>query len=465
MSAVNDTNKPAARRNAVIYFTCSSKEEAESTGERLKAETESKGLGVKAVLFDRSDRPPYVLLELCSGECPFRYLIVPDRSHLTFKETSAEAFIHRFRKLGVRTVFLNGTTRQSLPGIITMLRNYYSVGGDWTRANYGEFRTAGPTAGRSTFGYYVKNGFNEINDKEAEIIRNIFKMFIAGESIPTITEKLAFQSPDSKMPFFTSAYTILRNPRYIGKPEDGAVRHAPIISEDLWLDSCARFESRGEGNVEYLMKNGLFLNDSVLFPAVETRSGTRRRVYASKRQSGYIAVDADEFEQNVIEAITGAVAPFIDSFEDTCMLYMRNEHIKHASARAATASILRSEKKTLPEAPETVNIGASIELLNESKARVRLLETELEYEDYRFEFSDIDETKVRKYFDKLRYLPDLSRAEKAYFIETLAKTVTVTDEHIEIDIPLIGTEPAVAANNCEIFNITSEFCSAYGSGE
>lgn len=197
--------------------------------------------------------------------------------------------------------------------------------------------------GNSPLGYTYKDGMLEVDPYTAEIVRDIFTMFLSGQSINHIWNELKGRHPSKWSAAKIS--TVLRNSLYIGKVKFRGVEyqgvHEPLISEDVYYAANRLLESSERKSTHNTAQKTPFrahtLLSGIIFCA---RCGARYsgihgyyKCYSRSKSSKRFVVDPDCKNDNWL----------IEDLNDAIVTEIRNV----ASNKEAIAEIVtKSEDET-----------------------------------------------------------------------------------------------------------------------
>lgn len=175
------------------------------------------------------------------------------------------------------------------------------------------------TGGVAPLGYKLINSQLIIDEEEALKVKEIFQLYIDGNSCATIAKKFGFQ--DSK-----KIMRMLTNPIYIGKLKqneteminDKRVHHAdykivqgkhePIISEDIF-NLCTVIRKNKiktpYHKTDFILKNVVDYTGQKMYPAIKNN---QKPYYAGKNGDSYIS--AEYLEDLVIKELTDEINKF-----------------------------------------------------------------------------------------------------------------------------------------------------------
>lgn len=175
------------------------------------------------------------------------------------------------------------------------------------------------TGGVPPLGYKLNESKLIINEEEAPKVKEIFQLYIEGNSCASIARKFGFQDPKKIM-------RLLANPIYVGQlkqnesemindkrvhhPDYKTVqgKHEPIISEDIFnLCAILRKDKRKVPykKSDFILKNVIDYNGQKMYPSIKNK---QQPYYAGKSGNSYIS--AEYLEQVVIETLTAEINKF-----------------------------------------------------------------------------------------------------------------------------------------------------------
>lgn len=175
------------------------------------------------------------------------------------------------------------------------------------------------TGGVAPLGYKLINSELIIDEDEAPKVKEIFQLYIDGNSYVTIAKKFGFQDPKKIM-------RILTNPIYIGKLKQNETemvndkriyhadykvvqgKHEPIISEDIF-NLCTVIRKNKVKTpyhkTDFILKNVVDYNGQRMYPAIKNN---QKPYYAGRSGESYIS--AEYLEDLVIKELTEEINKF-----------------------------------------------------------------------------------------------------------------------------------------------------------
>lgn len=175
------------------------------------------------------------------------------------------------------------------------------------------------TGGVAPLGYKLINSELIIDEEEAPKVKEIFQLYIDGNSYITIAKKFGFQDPKKIM-------RILTNPIYIGKLKQNETemindkriyhadykvvqgKHKPIISEDIFNLCAVIRKSKLKTpyhKTDFILKNVIDYNGQRMYPAIKNN---QKPYYAGRSGESYIS--AKYLEDLVIKELTDEINKF-----------------------------------------------------------------------------------------------------------------------------------------------------------
>ena len=175
------------------------------------------------------------------------------------------------------------------------------------------------TGGVAPLGYKLINSELVIDEEEAPKVKEIFQLYIEGNSYAAIAKKFGFQ--DSK-----KIMRMLANPIYIGKLKQNETemindkrvyhsdyktvqgKHEPIISEDIF-NLCAVIRKNKlktpYHKTDFILKNVIDYNSQKMYPTIKNN---QKAYYAGRNGESYIS--AKYLEDLVIKELTEEINKF-----------------------------------------------------------------------------------------------------------------------------------------------------------
>lgn len=429
--------KRETRIKTVIYYRCSNRTEAISKASELRDKAKSLGFEVDRVIFDRRDKPPYMLLglpDLFEQSLRFQILTGCDED-LSFGMTSTEAMIIFLENFGIGVRIVNNKSKtHPVHTLAAAIRNYYSSGDEWIKnTSQSQEAPAKSSAGRALFGYKSENGFLQIDEEEAHIVRAVFDSFLCGTSASNIPGELQIKYPDYRIPSKGQIIPILTNSRYSGKQHGLYKKYPAIVTNEKFLKASGLIALKypeKENGPQFLFDRIACKDGSFLHPAYKGKARTER-VYAAKHGNTCVYVSGNELEDACLNAIDAKLNSSLNEIIDQMIARIRMEQINLGAEEAK----LRSAYKHASE--DAVNTFScyheipnrkNLEKLAESRANIKLLSIALEYNDYLNSLCSITEDQIKAYFEHLSHIRNGSRNEKAYFVSTLVRRTKLSDE-------------------------------------
>ncbi|MEO0696729.1 MAG: recombinase family protein [Pseudomonadota bacterium] len=265
-------------------------------------------------------------------------LVVYKVDRLTRSLADFAKLVERFDKHNVSFVSVtqqfntsNSMGRLTLNVLLSFAQFEREVGAERVRDKIAASRKKGIwTGGKPPLGYNNIDKRLVVNDKESEIVREVFRIYHETQCVQTIIQSGAKNSwvtkrnpngvggkPLSRGPI----YWILKNPIYAGliKGKDTLyeAQHDAIIDRKVWEDVQRLLGERSQwsGSVRSQISplaSLLYWEGKRLSPSHSTRNGKRHRYYISDaNKTGVrdrIRLKADGVEQAVVTAIRGWLA-------------------------------------------------------------------------------------------------------------------------------------------------------------
>ncbi len=175
------------------------------------------------------------------------------------------------------------------------------------------------TGGVAPLGYKLINSELVINEEEAPKVKEIFQLYIEGNSYAAIAKKFGFQ--DSK-----KIMRMLANPIYIGKLKQNETemindkrvyhsdyktvqgKHEPIISEEIF-NLCAVIRKSNPktpySKNNFILKNVIDYNGQRMYPCIKSN---QKSYYSGRNGNSYIS--AEYLEKTVIKELTEEINKF-----------------------------------------------------------------------------------------------------------------------------------------------------------
>lgn len=175
------------------------------------------------------------------------------------------------------------------------------------------------TGGVAPLGYKLINSELVIDEEETPKVKEIFQLYIEGNSYAAIAKKFGFQ--DSK-----KIMRMLANPIYIGKLKQNETemindkrvyhsdyktvqgKHEPIISEDIF-NLCAVIRKNKlktpYHKTDFILKNVIDYNSQKMYPTIKNN---QKAYYAGRNGESYIS--AKYLEDLVIKELTEEINKF-----------------------------------------------------------------------------------------------------------------------------------------------------------
>lgn len=216
-------------------------------------------------------------------EKPFQVILVWKFSRFARNQEESILYKSLLRKNGVEVISISEPLSDNPFGglierIIEWMDEYYLIRlSDEVRRGMTERATRGQPNVAPPFGYRMKDGKYEVFEPEAILVRQIFKMFVAGDNIRKIASYLNNLNVKSKFnnPMDNRGVEyILNNPCYIGyvrwnphgksaskriynNPDDILKKsnHEPIISEELWKKAQEKLSIRNRIKQKYMRED------------------------------------------------------------------------------------------------------------------------------------------------------------------------------------------------------------------
>lgn len=175
------------------------------------------------------------------------------------------------------------------------------------------------TGGVAPLGYKLINSELIIDEEEAPKVKEIFQLYIEGNSYGAIAKKFGFQ--DSK-----KIMRMLANPIYIGKLKQNETemindkrvyhsdyktvqgKHEPIISEEIF-NLCAVIRKSNPktpySKNNFILKNVIDYNGQRMYPCIKSN---QKSYYSGRNGNSYIS--AEYLERTVIKELTEEINKF-----------------------------------------------------------------------------------------------------------------------------------------------------------
>lgn len=335
-------------------------------------------------------------------EKPFEAILVWKFSRFARNQEESIVYKSLLRKNGVEVISISEPVQDNPFGglierIIEWMDEYYLIRlSDEVRRGMTERATRGKPNTAPPFGYKMVNGEYEIEEKEAELVREIYNTFETTEKIKPIADNLRVREIKNRRGNYMDNRMIeyiLRNPCYIGclrwnpngrsaskrnfdNPEDIITRgtHAPLITDEQYARVQEIFEKRKKaygryarkesGPVPYMLK-GLVKCDacgSTLVYNKQTK-GVQCHKYAHGTCGVSHFIKTDELDKLVIAEMKKAV--------ETLDLNVEYREKKEEGTVGYNKAQLTREKLKLERAKQAYQNGVdSLEEYRENKQKI-----------------------------------------------------------------------------------------------
>lgn len=373
-----------------------------------------------------------MLKDCCSGQ--FKYIITwkVDR----FGRNREEIAINKakLKRAGVQLVYAKESIPDGPEGIILEsllegLAEYYSADlSQKVRRGMSESAKKGKVLGSACIYGFQKSadGFYEINEPAAAVIKEIFLRYADGETVPQIIKSLnarGIQTYKNK-PFDSSTvYRALRNRKYIGEYSFGDVTYESGIPRIIDDDTFARVQQRIDANrynsykyaasVPFLFSGKIVCGEcgqSYCGESGTSKTGVIHRYYKCHgRKSGKTVCDSpilrkDWFEQYILSRTVS------DVLNDDVIDYLVAEIMKvqESDATSSELSVLRKEKRDVERSLSNIMKAIEAGIFNETTAE-RMTQLEHRIKELSIDISKAELRRMRLTPDHLYFWFDQFR--------------------------------------------------------
>lgn len=415
-------------KKADVYFVCSTKEAADEMIAQITSFVELRGGSIGKVFYDRTDRIASRLSLLmkysdCS-ECS--WVVVPEYEMLGSDEFIRLENEIRLKRNGVRLTLMqkrNGVTMYDRYLNEIMKANNHGVSWQVERGELNQVAAKRALDGATPYGYNRVDGRLVINPTEAGIVREIYDMYINGESVMAIGRK--FDGVRTKRGSFTrnSIPPILSNPRYAGI--DGGVCGAipAIITNKQWLSAqCVRRSRLKKQSMEHV-----FLLDNVvcaayrrgrLLPVQDKNTGERPK-YILSATDVTITADAMEIESAALKLFYTRITPRMDELCADVLAHAeakRRSIPRHISVMESLIDTLKKQYDAAIMASCTGVCACAQSRLDQLKWLIESTQASINRAKTEMRLYTQPEQRIRDFFDRAKWLYSLDPIEQRYYL-------------------------------------------------
>ena len=464
------------RSTAVLYCRYSSHNQRDVSIDQqvaaCEAFAERSGIQIMRIYADRAmtgtnDRRPQ--FQQMISEAPglgVQYVIVYSLDRFARDRYDSAVYKRELKQHGIRVLsatenISDDPTGVLLESMLEGLAEYYSAElARKIRRGLSDNASKGMVTGPHPYGYCAKDGHYEIVPEQAEIIREIYRRVLDGESRLAIIKDLNDRGVRTRLGGTwkrTSLETILKNERYTGVYRYGNVRiegAMPQIIDRATFDAmqglllsssmpAAPLRRRSDGGV-YLLTGRVFCGhcgSPMVGVSGKSRSGALHYYYVCKghryaKTCDKSAIRRERLERDVAEAIRRYILTddMIEKITDLAM--EQKKAAEQTPALAALTADRAAAQTSLDNLMKALEKGI---ITNTTKARIEALEEEIQRIDVkiaseRYAHRALDATK-EEVMATLRLFQrgDLDDPEyRETLIDTFVQTVYVFDDKYKI---------------------------------
>ncbi len=433
---------------AFSYFVCESRREAEELKAKLGDFASGKGMRINGFFYDIAGRQPYVLLNLidiCSKRKNAK-LLAPSPAHIGGGGLAEMALNAHAARKGLRIIYaepkrerleIGGTELGAFPVRVFFLQNianYFGFGQDRSNSASPGSRGGKCIQGRLPLGFVSAHGRICVDERGAEAVREIFARFARLETPTGIIDAVKKRYPDINCPTRNNIYSLICNPRYIGRGESA---FPPIIENRLYLDACAALEKRGICEREHLfLLDSLSCAGGIKLLPIEYSSRLHTSAYASKGAKPKLSVRADEAEAAVLSCVCESLSGEIPELRRLCTGSASFAGLFHTEALALESELDEAVDELLSSSKGSSAYARkfSVRSFDELSARCRLLKIRIAHLEYLHGLFSVTEEMVNEYLGRLSSLETASRREKRFFLDHIVKNVSIDENELIVSV-------------------------------
>ena len=405
------------------------------TAEAVRSYARVNGIALRGVLSDRSGeygsfRNLQNLIKL--GAC--RRVLMPSPETLGEDEYTALENLLFLVRNGVRPLFMHGMrrvpysldARLRVAGSAKALTQYAE---QWRRS-YGTAFPARDTrqvfSRKPPFGYMVEQGKAVICERDAQVVRAIFRAYAEGSSIYDIF-KAANEMPSSRQGTFThmTVKSMLSNARYTGRRSKKGYSLPGLVDTRTWFDARARFER------DYPKPPDA---EPFFAPLIRGERPVFFRMGARPASNALRAADADALEYELYRMVGRLAAQenaehLLGSFV-TPALNAAQAALPRAQSEAEEAN--RAFNLALGSYLENKpNAERSKELMKFSDKRV-MLNMRVRRVQSQIDLLSLSPDDVRGFFSRARRIEELSEEERLFIVSTFVLRVSFYNDVMRV---------------------------------
>lgn len=390
-----------------------------------------------------------------------------NREEITFNK-------YRAKKHGVRVEYVAETVPNSPEGVILEsvlegMAEYYSLQLSQNirrgyRENAKKCKYAG---GRIPLGYKLAEDKTfAIDENAAPLVRRIYKMYAAGQTITEITGQLnaeGLHTSEGKPFTKNSLRTVLKNEKYIGifdfkngeiRIEDGV---PPIIDKDTFyrvqklLQVNKRAPAARWSKAEYLLTDKLFCGSCgapMVGESGTSKTGAKHNYYLCtnhkrKKSCQRKAIRQDWLEDYVLEQTTDLI------MDDKVIQFITDKVWEFYLAQDQRRDKIKSLQAQLDETEKAINnlmraVEAGLPLTDMTKDRLTELDTQRTALRSSITSVELDSgfqlTKehIQVYLEQFREMDYADRAAQKRLIEVFVNSIYIDDDEMTINYNFSG---------------------------
>lgn len=290
-------------------------------------------------------------------------------------------------------------------------------------------------AGVRVFGYRTgADGRFEVNEREAEVVREVFASYLAGDSVPRIAERMNREGVRTTRGNAWCTQTVskmLRNESYAGTYRYAGVvapggMPAIVSMEDFLMvqdemgSRKAAGKARRRNDADFPLTGKLFslIDGKPMGGSSGTAKSGRKYCYYKVREAGGLSVPKDVIESAVTEKVLSSLREdgSVDRMAETLVRgtnakpdAMREEEDELADVKRRTANIVKA-----------IEDGGSARALNEALLSLQERQYELEYAIAQHEYRMMHAADPEKAVELVRRIAELFSSSDGWSEDAVA---------------------------------------------
>lgn len=418
------------------------KSEAAEKEKELRSVADKLSLSVVNIFFDRKDKLPVTLLKLIdivAKQYPGTVLLT-DRDWVDASTDYAAALKFHIDRSGLRMI--PKPERTDADSLFYYIRAAKQFNENYSEPNAFSLRTqtlpVKRTAGRPCFGYIIKDGIVLPDPTDSRIVMRVFELTASGSTPTQTVNRIADEFPNANLPARSQISLIIGNDKYARTEIRTDLDYPPLVSVRLLFAARRAMSARkqnDEPQAMFLFRKVFDSEGKAYLPTAEKRNGGQY-AYFSRTTGKMFSVES--VDNAVVKALTDKLIPHLGPLRTKCIDFCRNTS-KNAAKRISILQdkiqALQRDRSSRYSDMRSVPTKKEMDRFDSITADIKLTQIDLDYQQYLCELTRNADENLTVYFDELKRLNKLEKAEQRYLLNSIVSRVAICDDRINL---LIG---------------------------